>query len=308
MVSMTQGMGQKNSAHPRGFANWLQLCTRWLGHDSVVGMERSAEELAQTARLEDFYMLSRSPVIQNVTDQVYGCGYIGHSYTTRSEADEIIAELGLNADSALLDLGAGAGWPGLYFAKKSGCTVTLLDLPEAGLLIARERAIEDGMASRVKTVQGDATNIPFDAGSFSNITHSDVLCCLLSKKRVLKECRRVILDTGRMAFSVIDAAPNLSKPGRAKALDAGPEFMDSRQPYSSMLSETGWRVVSQTDLTAELELAYTAMINAERSNEAELRRLGGDDYYDDGQTNWVKKLSAVREGLIRRDLYIVAPA
>jgi ubiquinone/menaquinone biosynthesis C-methylase UbiE len=270
-------------------------------------MERSAEELAQTARLENSYELSRSPVIQKITDQVCGCGYIGISHTTRSEADWVVSRLGLISDAALLDLGSGAGWPGLYFAKRAGCRVTLLDLPESGLRIARERATEEGTSERVRTVHGDASELPFDPDTFDFITHSDLLCCLLPKKLVLEECRRAIRETGRMAFSVIDIAPNLSKPRRAKALDAGPEFIDSEQPYFDMLSETGWRVITRKDLTGELEDAYATMITAERNCEAELRRLGGDDYYEDSQASCEKKLSGVRAGLIRREIYVVAP-
>ena len=270
-------------------------------------MERSADELAQTARLEDSYTFARSPVIQSVTDKVCGCGYVGISNMSRPEADEVITQLGLKADTTLLDLGAGAGWPGLYFAKQSGCRVTLLDLPKAGLRIAQERANEDGTADRVDTVRGDATNLPFDAKSFAAITHSDVLCCLLPKKRVLEECRRVIQDQGQMAFSVIDAAPTLSKSRRIKALDSGPEFMDSDQPYGDMLSNTGWRIVSRIDLTPELELVYEGMIQAERDHEGDLRRLCGDVSYEEGQESWAKKLSAVRDGLIKRHLYLAAP-
>ena len=270
-------------------------------------MQRSAEELAQTARLENSYELARSPVIQKITDQVCGCGYVGTSYATRAEADWVVSRLGLISDAALLDLGSGAGWPGLYFAKRVGCRVTLLDLPETGLRIARERAAEEGTSERVRTVQGDASELPFDPGTFDFVTHSDVLCCLLPKKRVLEECRRVIRETGRMAFSVIDIAPSLSKPRRAKALDAGPEFIDSEQPYVDMLNETDWRVITRKDLTRELEHAYETLITAERGCEAELRRLGGDDYYEEGQASWQKKLAGVREGLIRREIYVVAP-
>jgi ubiquinone/menaquinone biosynthesis C-methylase UbiE len=100
----------------------------------------------------------------------------------------------------LLDVGAGAGWPGLYFAHVAGCHLTLLDLPESGLRIARERAVVDGIDAQVQTVQGDAADMPLTASSMSAISHSDVLCCLQKKYETLAECRRVICDGGRMAF------------------------------------------------------------------------------------------------------------
>ena len=92
-------------------------------------MTRSVEELAQTARLDDYYQQARSPILQDITNRVCGCGYVGTSYATRSEADLIVSSLALKPGEDLLDLGAGAGWPGLYLAKLSGCRVTLLDIP-----------------------------------------------------------------------------------------------------------------------------------------------------------------------------------
>jgi ubiquinone/menaquinone biosynthesis C-methylase UbiE len=271
-------------------------------------MKRSADELAQTARLEDAYELAQSPVIQKITNQVCGCGYIGTSYATRAEADMVAKKLNLNPNMDLLDLGAGAGWPGLYLAKKSGCRVTLLDVPENGLRIARERSVADCTSGRVQIVNGDASNLPFGPGSFAAITHSDVLCCLLSKKRVLEECRRVISNTGRMAFSVIEVATGLSEVERARALDAGPEFVGCEQPYGEMLEETSWEIDARIDRTSELESAYQSLIHVEQKHETDLRSLRGDANYKEGQDVWAKKLMAVRNGFLRRFLYMAIPA
>lgn len=270
-------------------------------------MNRSAEELAQTVRLEEDYELSRSPVLQYITNQVCGCGYVGSSYATRVEADFVIKQLGLNSQTALLDLGAGAGWPGLYIAKQSGCNVTLLDLPETGLRIARERSLADCTSKRVRTVQGDASELPFASGSFEAITHSDVLCCLIPKQRVLEECRRVIQESGRMLFSVIEVVRGLSEDRHARALISGPEFVGSDQPYDEMLRNTGWQIVTRIDRTPELERAYVGLIRAESDHETDLRRLKGDRDYEEGQQIWKRKLAGVRDGLIQRNLYLAQP-
>ncbi len=271
-------------------------------------MSQSHDELAQIARLNSYYGFARSPAVQSVTNKVCDCGHIGLSNATRSEADKIISTLGLDADANLLDLGAGAGWPGLYFAKLTGCHVTLLDMPEDGLKLAAERAIEDGISKRVKTVRADASSMPFANRVFSTITHSDVLCCLSPKKRVLEECRRVIDGNGKMAFSVIEVAPGLSASDQADALDAGPDFVHSDEPYRDLLDDTGWRISSCLDRTADLEQTYVKMIRAERASEADLRNIAGDEFYEEGQAGWAKKLSAVRRGLLLRFLYFLAPA
>ena len=270
-------------------------------------MAQSGEEIAQVARLDSYFDLARSSVLQRITNKVCDCGHIGLSNANRSEADQIMSEVGMDRKTTLLDLGAGAGWPGLYFAKHSGCSVTLLDLPEEGLKIAAERAAEDGISGQVHIERGDASRMPFENGSFSVITHSDVLCCLLRKREVLEECRRVIVNNGQMAFSVIDIAPDLSGPERAEAIDAGPEFVQSETSYPDMLAEAGWRVVRCDDVTPGLARTYEGMIHADQEHEQELREVAGDDYFEDEVISMKKKLSAVQRGLLRRYLFFVRP-
>ena len=142
-------------------------------------MALSLAEEKQTARLNEEFRDAQSPVLQAITNQVFGCCYIGNSWTTRSEADVMIERLRLTASHDLLDIGAGAGWPGLYLAQQTGCAVTLLDLPETGLRQAQARAETDGMTSQLSTIQGDAADMPLPSESFTAISHSDVLCCLV---------------------------------------------------------------------------------------------------------------------------------
>ena len=72
-----------------------------------------------------------------------GCDYNVKGYTTRDEARRMAMLLNLQPDSRLLDVGAGAGWPGLYFAKETGCDTMLVDLPLHELQIAATRSSRD---------------------------------------------------------------------------------------------------------------------------------------------------------------------
>lgn len=264
---------------------------------------RTAEEQAQTARLDADYEAARNPIVQAVTNDVCGCGYVGISWTTRDESDQMLDFLALSAADRLLDVGAGAGWPGLFFTNVTGCHLTLLDLPESGLRIARERAIADGVDARVQTVQGDAADMPLPTSSLTAISHSDVLCCLQKKRETLAECRRVICDGGRMAFSVISIAPGLDGGALQSAIEAAPEFCAGDQPYPEMLAATGWRLDRQLDITAEFAASLARMIAAEDSQQTGLRALRGDAAYEDGQASWQQKYGAAIRRLICRHLY-----
>jgi ubiquinone/menaquinone biosynthesis C-methylase UbiE len=57
-----------------------------------------------------------------------------------------------------------------------GCRVVLTDLPLDGLRAAAARAAADGLAARVGVVVSAASALPFRAGSFDAVVHTDVLC------------------------------------------------------------------------------------------------------------------------------------
>ena len=139
----------------------------------------SEAEVALKKRFEDAYARSMQPVLQEIEREVCGCDYGGNSWTTRQQADALIGLLDLDADSDLIDLGAGAGWPGLYLAKHSGCRLTIVDLPEIGLQLAEQRANKEGLRNRVTTAVADAADLPFPAAGFDAVSHSDLLCCLV---------------------------------------------------------------------------------------------------------------------------------
>lgn len=281
----------------------------FLHRNQIVRLERmqTLEEQAQIARLDAEYEEARNPIVQAVTNDVCGCGYIGMSWTSRDESHQMLDFLGLSPADRLLDVGAGAGWPGLYFAHVAGCHLTLLDLPESGLRIARERAVVDGIDAQVQTVQGDAADMPLTASSMSAISHSDVLCCLQKKYETLAECRRVICDGGRMAFSVICIAPGLHGAELQSAIEAAPEFCATDHSYPEMLAATGWQLDQQLDITSQYAASLARMIAAERRQQAELRRLRGDNAYQEGQARWQKKHVAVQRHLVSRYLYFATP-
>jgi len=172
-----------------------------------------------------------------------------------------------------LDVGAGAGWPGLYFAKETGCDAVLVDLPLSGLLAATKRAAQDRISDHCRVAVADGSRMPFRDGSFDAVSHSEVLCCLEDKRGVLEACRRVIRDDGRMVFTVIWITPGLSRADHKRALEAAPGFGESETDYPTLLAQTGWTVTDCLDVSK----VYGA------------------------------STSAVREGLLRRDIFVATP-
>ena len=103
-------------------------------------MSRTHDEQAHTGRLEQQYRDRTSEVFLEIEHEALGCNYGGTSWTARGEAERMAELLPLRSGIRALEIGAGSGWPGIFLSRRSGCAVTLLDLPREGLRIARRRA------------------------------------------------------------------------------------------------------------------------------------------------------------------------
>jgi SAM-dependent methyltransferase len=221
-----------------------------------------------------------------------GSDYLATSWTTREEADRMIGFMELGPGRHLLDVGAGAGWPGLYLAKTSGCDVTLIDPSADAIARTRRRAGEDKPAGTWAADIGDGADLPYDNDSFDAISHSDVLCCLAAKETTLAECARVARPRARMAFSVIRPASGLDAEDHQRALANGPPLMDLDDDYPSMMERTGWRIIEHSDVTQGF-LAATE------------RQLRSGDGRED---KWNNRIAALSDGLLKRELFVATPA
>ena len=267
----------------------------------------SKQKRAQINKFDNTYIRSQLPLMLAIERRVCGCDYGGTSWTTLEEANGLVEMLKLDANTNLLDLGAGCGWPSLYMAKKSGCSVTLVDLPSTGLRIAQERAEKDGISTQISTIVADAAHLPFSDNSFDAISHSDLLCCLQRKTTVLASCRRVVGTGGCMAFTVIEVAPQLSSFKRQRAIENGPEFIESDMAMNDMLARTGWNIIKCEDISAQFGKSTERQIEADIASEEPLAALLGDKEYNQRMAGWKSKLAAIKDGLLQRNLYLTQP-
>ncbi|MGH6894146.1 MAG: class I SAM-dependent methyltransferase [Dongiaceae bacterium] len=270
-------------------------------------MKRNPEEQAQTERFDELYVRAQSPVMLSIERSVCGCDYGASSWTTRAEAQQIAALLGLRPSLRLLDAGAGSGWPGLYMAETSGCDVVLVDLPFAGLRIAAERAGKDRIPGTCWVVVADGAILPFPDRSFDAVSHSDLLCCLRQKRAVLEACRGVIRNDGRMAFTVISIAPGLSPEKYRRAVENGPEFIESEADYPTLLGQTGWATVDRQDITRDYAASCRRQLQADKERKDALETLIGASEFAERQAEWRSKLTAIEDGLLRRELFVATP-
>lgn len=253
------------------------------------------------------YDISTLPAMREIELAVLGCDYGGTSWTTRTQAEQFVGLLRLGPGMSLLEIGAGAGWPGLYLASESGCDVTLLDLPVSALAMARQRARADGDGDRVSAVAASGDALPFLDASFDAIEHSDVLCCLPAKNEVLAECRRVAADGARMLFSVIYAPAGLTTAAHRKAVEVGPPFVDAPAPYPELLEQTGWLLDSATDVTCEYVGSLRALVRGFERSKAIVAELGAQAI-GDSIRHRESQIDAIERGFLVRELFLATAA
>ena len=270
-------------------------------------MNPTAEEVALQDRFAESYRRGRTAVMQTIERAVCGCAYGGTSYATRQEADDVGAMLALRPGRRLLEVGAGSGWPALYLADRSGCDVTLVDLPLEGLRIAGERFLADGIAGACWLAVADGGALPFANQSFDAISHSDVLCCLDPKRAVLESCRRVVRPGGTMVFSVISIAAGLSPADHRQAREIGPPYVETGTPYPALLERTGWRVIERIDLTAAYLATLERFLAADQANAAGLTALIGEVDFAARLDRDRQLIDGIGRGLFLRELFRAVP-
>jgi SAM-dependent methyltransferase len=270
-------------------------------------MSLTLKELAKRDDFDLAYRRGQLTAVRAVERAVCGCDYGATSWATRGEAGRIAAALELAPGVRLLEIGAGSGWPSLYLAGRSGCDVTLTDLPLEGIRIAAGRAVQDKLSGACLAVVADAAQLPFRDACFDAVNHSDVLCCLVRKSEVLAECRRVVRAGGRMVFSVIYVASGLSAGDHARALETAPEFAAMDTDYPTLLAATGWAIRRRHDLTAAFRTNCIRKLRAEAGLRAELEPLTDAADFDARQARTRRRIAVLGQRHMRRELFVVEP-
>ena len=99
-----------------------------------------------------------------------------NGFTTMDQADTLARELHLSAADRLLDVGSGRGWPGLYLAAPDRLCGRPHRPAPGRVAGGRQPRRQRSALARTGVVASAASGLPFQAGSFDVIIHTDVLC------------------------------------------------------------------------------------------------------------------------------------
>jgi SAM-dependent methyltransferase len=160
----------------------------------------------------------------------------------------LAAELDLQPDDVLLDVGCGAG--GLLIEQAAHVAYAAgVDASEMQVEMARRRLADRIAAGTAEVVLGDAAKLPWEDGRFSVVASLDVMKFIPDPVAALREAVRVLRPGGRVAVTVSDMAKApMEGAGRSGTMDAWGIWYWSEADARRMAVEAGLVDVTLSEL------------------------------------------------------------
>jgi SAM-dependent methyltransferase len=203
-------------------------------------MEADSTDLVAIGYDSFYAAWGRSPTLRQIwRDHVAGSDYpeeFAHiSFLPLQQLRSLTAGLALVADQLVIDLACGAGGPGLWAAKESGCRLLGIDVSLTAVRRAAERADSLGMRSCATFRQGTFEATGVESESADAVMSVDALQYAPDKTKAFAEVARVLRRGGRFAFVAFELEPE-----RVAGL---PFWNDPVPDYRPCLESVGFEIV-----------------------------------------------------------------
>ncbi len=159
----------------------------------------------------------------------------GGAALTRRTAEVV----GLGRGVRVLDVSSGRGTQSLLYASEYGADVTGLDIADEMVATARRRAAEAGIGQRVRFVQGDSQQLPFEDGEFDVVINECAVGIPDDPQRVLGEMVRVARPGGMVAIHESTWGRELSDDAKTELAERYGTTPMEQQQWLDMLGRAG---------------------------------------------------------------------
>ena len=159
---------------------------------------------------------------------------------------------GIGPATAVLDVCAGLGGPARVLARLRGCRVTGVDLNRGRCTAGRRLTAMVGLSGRVRLVNGNAMTLPFRRAAFTAVVSQEGLLHVPDKGAALRECARVLVTGGRIAFTDWIATPRLADGERRRLEEWMAAISLQTIPgYRALLGRSGFAAIEAEDLSEQ---------------------------------------------------------
>lgn len=117
----------------------------------------------------------------------------------------------LSEGDTVLDLGSGAGLDGIIAAWQVGPSGKVIGVDLNPAMCSRARANADLSGTQMECREGRMEDVPLDDGTVDVVISNGVINLSFQKRKVLEEMFRVLKPGGRISFSDIVSAKQLSQ-------------------------------------------------------------------------------------------------
>jgi len=158
---------------------------------------------------------------------------------------DLVADIGLNPSSCVLDVGCGQGDHTCELASRFGVQVMAMDMVESSLESTRQRIAEKNLAAQVRVQKGVIEQLPFADGEFALVWCRSVIVHLPQVLPAFQQCWRVLEPGGHMLLQT-GYATSLLEPQEAARLRQRLGFVEEsmqRPQVEAALQTAGFTIV-----------------------------------------------------------------
>ena len=181
--------------------------------------------------------------------------------------------LRLRADDVLLDVGCGSG---SFLQEHTGAVgrVAGLDVSGVQVRLARRRLDDRIRAGTAEIVEGDATALPWEDGTFTAVTCMGSLDWFDDPAAALGEMHRALVPGGRLVVTYGSDDRNEAATAQAAAWGmATPSEAEAR----ALLEDAGFEVTAVSCLPGDVPARYLEAIRPDQRSEEVAPGSGGAD-------------------------------
>lgn len=170
----------------------------------------------------------------------------------REASLELLAQMDLEPNSRVLDIGSGLGGVARTFAEQAGCHVTGVDLTQEFCDAATTMSSWVNIGDKTEFIQGDATNLPFLDNQFDGAVTVHAAMNIPDKKKMYAEARRVLKPGAIFAiYDILQGEGGEVLYPTPWASDPSISHLVTPEEMCADLSGVGFRILHQVDSTSD---------------------------------------------------------